>query len=82
MVRLVPGEAHHLSLSMRAGNAAVMHFNHLGQPVRGLRRSQQFYPAYFGFDPASAQEYEDGTVIIRYADGHPGSEAKSNRRLP
>ena len=69
MVRLVPGEANHLSLSMRVGNAAVMHFNHLGLPVRGLRRSQQFYSAYFGFDPAAAQEYEDGTVIIRNADG-------------
>jgi hypothetical protein len=43
MVRLVPGEANHLSLSMRVSNAAVMHLNHLGLPVRGLRRSQQFY---------------------------------------
>jgi catechol 2,3-dioxygenase-like lactoylglutathione lyase family enzyme len=46
-----------------------MHLNHLGLPVRGLRRSQQFYSAYFGFDPATAQEYGDGTVIIRNADG-------------
>ena len=69
MVRLVPGEANHLSLSMRIGNAAVMHFNHLGLPVRGLQRSQQFYSAYFGFDPATAQAYEDGTVIIRSTDG-------------
>ena len=38
MVRLVPGEANHLSLSMRVSNAAVMHLNHLGLPVRGLRR--------------------------------------------
>ena len=69
MVRLVPGEANHLSLSMRVSNAAVMHLSHLGLPVRGLRRSQQFYSGYFGFDPATAQEYEDGTVIIRNADG-------------
>ena len=69
MVRLVPREAHHLSLSMRVSNAAVMHLNHLGLPVRGLRRSQQFYSAYFGFDPATAQAYEDGTVIIRNTDG-------------
>jgi catechol 2,3-dioxygenase-like lactoylglutathione lyase family enzyme len=62
-------EANHLSLSMTVSNAAVMHLNHLGLPVRGLRRSQQFYSAYFGFDPATAQEYEDGTVIIRNADG-------------
>jgi|SRR5215471_21350376 len=46
-----------------------MHFNHLGLPVRDQRRSQQFYSAYFGFDPASAQEYADGTVIIRNAEG-------------
>jgi catechol 2,3-dioxygenase-like lactoylglutathione lyase family enzyme len=46
-----------------------MHLNHLGLPVRDERRSQQFYSAYFGFDPATAQEYEDGTVIIRNADG-------------
>src|SRR5215813_7417294 len=46
-----------------------MRFNHLGLPVRDERRSQRFYSAYFGFDPATAQEYEDGTVIIRNADG-------------
>jgi hypothetical protein len=28
-----------------------MHFNNLGLPVRDERRSQQFYSAYFGFDP-------------------------------
>jgi len=54
---------------MTVRNAAVMHLNHLGLPVRDERRSQQFYSAYFGFDPATAQEYEDGTVIIRNADG-------------
>ena len=46
-----------------------MHLSHFGLPVRDLRRSQRFYSAYFGFDPATAQEYEDGTVIIRNADG-------------
>jgi len=46
-----------------------MHFNHLGLPVRDKRCSQQFYSTYFGFDPATAQEYADGTVIIRNADG-------------
>ena len=46
-----------------------MHFNHLGLPVRDERRSQQFYSTYFGFDPATVQEYADGTVIIRNADG-------------
>jgi catechol 2,3-dioxygenase-like lactoylglutathione lyase family enzyme len=46
-----------------------MRFNHLGLPVRDERRSLQFYSAYFGFDPATAQKYPDGTVIIRNADG-------------
>jgi catechol 2,3-dioxygenase-like lactoylglutathione lyase family enzyme len=69
MVRLVPGEANHLRLSVRVSNAAVMHLNHIGLPVRDLQHSRQFYSAYFGFDPATAQEYEDGTVIIHNADG-------------
>src|ERR1700691_3947502 len=46
-----------------------MRFNHLALPARDERRSRQFYSAYFGFDPATAQEYPDGTVIIRNADG-------------
>ena len=46
-----------------------MDVSHLGLPVHGERRSQQFYPDYFGFDPAAAREYPDGTVIIRNADG-------------
>jgi catechol 2,3-dioxygenase-like lactoylglutathione lyase family enzyme len=46
-----------------------MHLSHLGLPVRDLRRSQRFYSAYFGFDPATTQEYRDGTVIIPNADG-------------
>jgi catechol 2,3-dioxygenase-like lactoylglutathione lyase family enzyme len=46
-----------------------MHFNHLGLPVRDERRSLQFYAAYFGFDPATAQQHPDRTVIIRNADG-------------
>jgi catechol 2,3-dioxygenase-like lactoylglutathione lyase family enzyme len=46
-----------------------MRLNHLGLPVRDERRSQQFYSAYFGFDPATAQRYPNGTVIIRNATG-------------
>jgi catechol 2,3-dioxygenase-like lactoylglutathione lyase family enzyme len=46
-----------------------MQLSHLGLPVRDEARSQQFYSAYFGFDPATAQEYADDTVIIRNADG-------------
>jgi catechol 2,3-dioxygenase-like lactoylglutathione lyase family enzyme len=58
-----------LPSGVQVGHAAVMRLNHLGLPVRDERRSQEFYAAYFGFDPATAQEYEDGTVIIRDADG-------------
>ena len=43
--------------------------NHLGLPVRNVARSQAFYESYFGFDPATAQRYDDGTVIVRNADG-------------
>ena len=58
-----------------------MRFNHLGLPVRDERRSQEFYSAYFGFDPATAQRYEDGTVIIRDADGvRPGPAPVRARR--
>jgi catechol 2,3-dioxygenase-like lactoylglutathione lyase family enzyme len=46
-----------------------MHFSHLGLPVRDEWRSQRFYSVYFGFDLTTAQEYKDGTVIIRNADG-------------
>ncbi len=56
-------------VSRRVSKAQFMRFSHLGLPVRDERRSQQFYSAYFGFDPATAQEYADGTVIIRNADG-------------
>ena len=42
-----------------------MRLNHLGLPVRDGQRSRRFYAEYFGFDPASAQRYEDGTVIVR-----------------
>ena len=54
-----------------------MHLLHLGLPVRDLRRSLAFYAAYFGFDPATARHYPDGTVIVRNPDGfdlalHPG----------
>jgi catechol 2,3-dioxygenase-like lactoylglutathione lyase family enzyme len=54
-----------------------MRLNHLGLPVRDQQRSIDFYYAYFGFDPATAQHFPDGTVIVRNADGfdlalHPG----------
>jgi catechol 2,3-dioxygenase-like lactoylglutathione lyase family enzyme len=46
-----------------------MRLSHLGLPVTDVRRSVQFYATYFGFDPATAQRYPDGTVIVRDADG-------------
>ena len=57
----------------------TVHLTHLGLPVREASRSRQFYETYFRFDPSTAQEYHDGTVIIRNADGfdlalHPGQD--------
>jgi catechol 2,3-dioxygenase-like lactoylglutathione lyase family enzyme len=43
--------------------------NHLGLPVRDTGRSRLFYETYFGFDPATAQRYPDGTVFVRNAEG-------------
>ena len=53
--------------------------NHLGLPVHDFERSLRFYATYFGFDPATAQSYPDGTVIVRNADRfdlalHPSAE--------
>lgn len=45
-----------------------MRLRQLGLPVHDRERSQRFYAAYFGFDPATAQTYPDGTVIVRDAD--------------
>jgi catechol 2,3-dioxygenase-like lactoylglutathione lyase family enzyme len=44
-----------------------MHLRHLGLPVRDYERSLRFYATYFEFDPATAQSYPDGTVIVRNA---------------
>jgi catechol 2,3-dioxygenase-like lactoylglutathione lyase family enzyme len=57
----------------------VVHLRHLGLPVRDHERSLRFYARYFGFDPASARSYPDGTVIVCDADGfdlalHPVAE--------
>jgi catechol 2,3-dioxygenase-like lactoylglutathione lyase family enzyme len=54
-----------------------MRLNHVGLPVRDENASVAFYATYFGFDPATARHYPDGTVIIRNIDGfdlalHPG----------
>lgn len=45
-----------------------MYLGHLGLPVRDYERSLAFYAAHFGFDPATARTYADGTVIVRNAD--------------
>jgi catechol 2,3-dioxygenase-like lactoylglutathione lyase family enzyme len=55
--------------SQRVSKAAVQHFNRLGLPVRDERRTLQFYSAYFGFNPATTQQYPDSTVISRNTDG-------------
>ena len=58
-----------------------MRLHHLGLPVRDYERSLSFYATYFGFDPATARAYPDGTVIVRNADRfdlalHPSTEAR------
>jgi catechol 2,3-dioxygenase-like lactoylglutathione lyase family enzyme len=45
-----------------------MHLRHLALPVRDCGRGLRFYATYFGFDPAAAQAYQDGAVIVRNAD--------------
>ncbi len=56
-----------------------MSLRHLGLPVRDRDRSLRFYSTYFGFDPATATRYSDGTTIVRDAAGfdlalHPAGE--------
>jgi catechol 2,3-dioxygenase-like lactoylglutathione lyase family enzyme len=41
---------------------------HLAIPVRDQERAREFYARYFGFDDRG-QRYEDGTLIVRNADG-------------
>jgi len=45
-----------------------MRLLHLGLPVRDHERSIRFYATYFGFDPATAKAYPDGTVIVQNPD--------------
>jgi catechol 2,3-dioxygenase-like lactoylglutathione lyase family enzyme len=57
-----------------------MQLLHLGLPVRDFERSLRFYTTYFGFDPATARTYPDGTTIVRNAEQfdlalHPVSDA-------
>jgi hypothetical protein len=44
-----------------------MHLRHLGLPVEDSVRSLKLYATYFGFDPATATGYPDGTTIVRNA---------------
>ena len=41
---------------------------HLALPVADEQRGREFYARYFGFD-GPAQRYDDGTIIVRNADG-------------
>jgi catechol 2,3-dioxygenase-like lactoylglutathione lyase family enzyme len=62
-----------------------MQLGNLGLPVRDYERSLAFYARYFGFDPATARTYDDGTVIVRNADRfdlalHPTAGQMTGRR--
>lgn len=48
---------------------SAVKLRHLGLPVADSNRSLAFYARHFGFDPATAKRYPDGTTIIRNADG-------------
>jgi catechol 2,3-dioxygenase-like lactoylglutathione lyase family enzyme len=55
-----------------------MRLAHLGLTVTDQERSRRFYETHFGFGARPATRYEDGTLIIRDADGfdlalHPGA---------
>jgi diadenosine tetraphosphate (Ap4A) HIT family hydrolase/catechol 2,3-dioxygenase-like lactoylglutathione lyase family enzyme len=49
--------------------ASHVHLTHIALPVADLDRSVDFYSRYFGFDRTTMQEYDDGVVLIRNADG-------------
>jgi catechol 2,3-dioxygenase-like lactoylglutathione lyase family enzyme len=64
-----------------------MRLNHIGLPVREEARSLAFYATYFGFDPATARRYPDGTLIVRNSDGfdlalHPGDVPAADGSAP
>lgn len=64
---------------LRGGGTGAIHLIHLGLPVTDLEASLRFYGRYFGFDPATARSYSDGTVIVHNADRfhlalHPATE--------
>jgi catechol 2,3-dioxygenase-like lactoylglutathione lyase family enzyme len=63
-----------------------MRFAHVGITVADQERSRRFYEGYFGFDPRQARDYDDGTLILRDADGfalalHPGAGAPADEFL-
>jgi catechol 2,3-dioxygenase-like lactoylglutathione lyase family enzyme len=43
--------------------------DHLALPVRDVERSRVFYEKYFGFDAGRPQEYDDGVLMLRNAEG-------------
>lgn len=87
MVGIVSFAVHRLGCGCGVDSATAtrqpsypVHLRHLGLPVRDYERSLRYYATYFGFDPATAQSYSDGTMIVRNADRfdlalHPATEA-------
>jgi catechol 2,3-dioxygenase-like lactoylglutathione lyase family enzyme len=75
---VAPGRGRNLVVcTVQQGMLSNVHLVHLGLPVRDAQRSRIFYEQFFGFDPDSAQRYDDSTLIIRNGDGfdlalHPG----------
>ena len=43
---------------------------HLALAVRDQKRSRRFYERYFGFDAGPSRIAEDGTLMLRDADGY------------
>jgi catechol 2,3-dioxygenase-like lactoylglutathione lyase family enzyme len=52
-----------------AGRVFQLHLNHIALLVADLDRSLDFYCRFFGFDRTTIQQYDDGVVFVRNADG-------------
>jgi catechol 2,3-dioxygenase-like lactoylglutathione lyase family enzyme len=47
----------------------AIRLTHLGLPVRDLDRARAFYETWLGFAARPPQQYPDGTVFVRNAEG-------------